>query len=367
MNRGAKRRLSSMSTLRTKLCILGGGPAALLCGRFLLDRGIDVITIAASRHGMLSPIEIDGIRFSAVPIFVDPESGLFSRLNWEGDAPQDLLKVEYVGTSESGRRKTPTPGSVAEFLTRLHDDPTRAIVLARKHMGQTIDEEDIPELREKIRRHYIMKPQRQKRLGFHEGLSPYLHYLLKRPEVAIIYDTVEKIDVANKYVAGRLNTVHFERLISTIPLDQFLALSNFNTGLATESGGAHFALFRTDEDIEINRLIYDCNPMSETYRLFVPVRGIIIAHSARQHWYASRTSVARRVQTLLGLTEVPMWKSCLTLPKCYPLEVSDYALKECIRRELETQGILLFGRFGEWEYRDLDELDWGRCDEFVAH
>ena len=93
----------------------------------------------------------------------------------------------------------------------------------------------------------------------------------------------------------------------------------------------------------------------------------MVVHVAREHWYAPKSDLARRVQVLLGFTHAPKWKDCITLANCYPLGVSDYALKACIRTELEARGVLLFGRFGEWEYRDLEELDWGRCDEFSEH
>ena len=80
---------------------------------------------------------------------------------------------------------------------------------------------------------------------------------------------------------------------------------------------------------------------------------------ARSSWHEPADAIAQRVRELLGFEHSPRVVSTLDTLGCYPLGVSDYSEKAQLMAMLRSHDVTMFGRFAQWEYRDLDELDWG--------
>jgi hypothetical protein len=352
--------------IKSRVCILGAGPAAILCGRILLSRGIEAVAIGRQNLGMLRPKNIDGIEFSPIPVFIRRNSPLLARFSDKWEPQQELLSVEYSAQKLGATAITMQPASLAAFLSRYYKEPTRALVLAEKHLGKSIFSASFPEVQQKVQRHYPDGSHRDGRLGFVQGLSPQVHLLIGHPQCEVLEDEIQHVDLSRRTVKGLQFVIQYERLISTINLGDFLALIGRSNLIAMESGSAEMAVFRTDELIQHNSLIYDCDPLSPIYRLFIPTQGIVIAHIARERWALSSIEIAEAVQRILALRGKPRYVERLALTACYPLAVSDLIAKEQLEESLHSLGALLFGRFGEWTYRDLDELDWEKVDAFVS-
>jgi len=343
----------------TDYCICGGGPAALLCAALLRQKGADTLIVSPRKFGMLTPVQAGGQSVTPTPIFPWLDSTLFTDLLAGAlDAPS-VLRAHYWETIAREPERCPGRGSHAEFLRGFYDDPTRATILAEKHLGAAIYVREMPEVRRKVSRHYPAKSAARQKAGYYDGLSPY-YVFLRNAEIGPAVDqAVCRVAPDESLVTAGTVEIRYRHLISTIPLWSFLGLAGMETELRSEAGGAQFVLMTSEEEAEPNLVVYDCDSGSAVYRVFTPLPRVLVVQVAHAHWKADVSLTANRVATLLRLKTAPVVERVIEMPGCYPLGVSDEPLKEGLLRSLREKGIVSFGRFAEWRYADLDDLDWG--------
>jgi hypothetical protein len=213
----------------------------------------------------------------------------------------------------------------------------------------------------KVLAHHPVDGRIVERIGFCAGVSLYLHFI-ERERVRSIDGSIQSIDTARKVVTTSSDRITYDRLISTLPLLEFLSLARIPTTLTTFAAGAQLLVARTKGPVTPNDLIYDCDAASSIHRVFVPCEGYVIIQVARPDWGVEEEAITRRVQVLFDHAEPPTILRKFTLQACYPLAVSDYAQRDALIDDLEGIGVTLFGRFAEWEYRDIEELNWERIE-----
>jgi len=346
---------------RNSLCILGAGPAALLSQAFLREKGCNPVVVADSVLGNLKPMRYEGVRVGMVPIFPFKESELFQRIAWEPPVAADRVSVTFAPGSED-LPDAISPGSHAEFIANNFSDSRRRLILAKKHVGTGVFTRGFPELRRKVVANYPQIKRERTLVGFAEGVSFYLRYIERGGFTVSVRERVLEVDVANRRVVTNSREIRYERLISTLPISDLVRVAGIQTGIDFVGEGAQIAVAMVREPLEPNRIIYDCDAQSPIYRAFVPRGGFVVAQVARGHWEVDPGIVAKRIEQLFGLAATPLILRRFTINNCYPLAVSDYALKDELVHHLESSGITLFGRGAQWEYVDLDELEWGRID-----
>lgn len=350
---------------RAPVCILGAGPAALLAQAFLRRKGLDPIVVAESDFGNLKPMRHQGVRLGLVPIFPRADSELFQRMQWEPSRAADRVAVSFHGGCEDVRDAV-APGSHAEFITRNFEDSRRRLVLAKKHAGAQVFTHALPELRRKVVATYCGAPRGGSQLGFADGVSLYLRYLERERCGTTVGEPVLRIDLANRRVTTPSRDIGYDRLVSTLPMADFLRLAGMGAPLELLGGGAQIAVAKASQPIGANQLVYDCDAQTPIFRAFVPRDGFVLAQVAPGHWQADSERIAERIAQLFALRAVPQVLRRFTIDDCYPLAVSDDARRQQVFDDLERSGVTLFGRAAEWKYLDLDELDWGRVDRLHA-
>lgn len=345
------------------VCILGGGPAALLSQALLRHKGVAADVVADTLTGSLTPMQVGGVRVSPVPVFVSPESALFRKLAWGPLTDADRVTTGYSPTMPGPATDEALPGSYAEFMTQRYPDAQQRLIITKKHVGPVVFQRDLPGLRRKVLAHYPAGRAAARRVGFCDGVSPYLHYLERNPGPDALLESVRAIDIARRRVTTSTHRViTYERLICTLPLMHFLALANIATSLTALSGGAQLVVASCRQAAPRNHLLYDCDVASAVHRVFIPREGFVIAQVARGHWDADTAMITTRIQQLFDFGDPPIVLKRLTIPACYPLALSDYAQRDALVDTLQGSGVTLFGRFAQWEYLDLEELNWERIE-----
>jgi hypothetical protein len=143
-----------MNIVHTDVCILGGGPAAILSCHFLRQKGIESVMVANSPLGMLSPITVNGQRIASIPIFINSGSHMYLRLMRESPSFGVPLQIAYANLEMSATRSAIHPHSYASFVTKRFPHYRLPLLLAEKHLGPVVLTDELPELRRKLMRHY---------------------------------------------------------------------------------------------------------------------------------------------------------------------------------------------------------------------
>jgi hypothetical protein len=352
-----------MKEVHARTCVLGGGPSALLSVILLRELGFEVLGIAESLFGLLRPMYHEGVRFNLIPIFLRSQSPLYDRVTRTIWGHQEHVTIRYCSVGNGACFPDIKRGSYAEFLAERYPGSQFRLVLAHKHLGPQVFDNPFPEVQRKVIAHYPNGFQVSAKLGFVDGVSPYLAYIEQLSPAVVIAKTINAINLRDKCIVTDSLRISYERLISTVSLVDFLRLAKLPSDFQMFAGGAKFLVLRSDASVRPNQLVYDCDDKSPIYRAFVPRENIISVHVARSHWYDPVETVARRLQQLIDLKEIPIPITSLTSEACYPLGVSDYSLKANLCAQLQQAGVTLHGRFAEWEYQDLDELKWERIGE----
>jgi len=316
----------------------------------LHERGHNVLCVGPG-NTTLEVCEYAGQRFNYLPVFPVARTALARRLAAQNRCRSDLfLQVRYVREQHSA--------CTDEVLYR-----TRQIILTKKLFGLSADDPIPSELQAKIARQYALHRPLPPRLGFIEGLSPY-HQRADESPVRWLEGTVAKVDFqAHRLVLASGSTISFQRLVSTIPLPRLLRLVGAGDGtLRCVAESARFVMFSSTELLAVNQLTYDCEETSPLYRVFTPTDRIIVAQAT--HGTASTVdAIAASVREVLRLDSIPVFIAERRIDPAYPLAIEPSGGLLKLQAELARNGILLFGRFGCWEYKDLHELNWELVDD----
>ena len=112
-------------------------------------------------------------------------------------------------------------------------------------------------------------------------------------------------------------------------------------------------------------MLYDCDYGSKIIRIFSIHDNFLMAQLNGKTYNAITVSeIKDRIQILAPDINGLEYARDLYVPMCYPLElISDQSSLKSISY-LKSKNVLPFGRFGNWEYSDLHELDWSSFDPF---
>jgi hypothetical protein len=238
------------------------------------------------------------------------------------------------------------------------------LVLSEKLFGETIYEEPMPELRKKVKAHYI-RSQKGKRVGYVNGKSPYYFILKDNNHREIIQDQIIFLDTKNKIVQTNNATVQYKVLINTFKLPQFLDLINIDHSLEFNSESANLVLLLTQENLKENMLIYDCDINSPIYRCFTPDCITIIVQLSKICSSINIELIINHVKKILTINYDISYIGNKIITDSYPISITPYADFINIKQQLISQDIVLLGRYGNWEYKDLHELKWEQINEIT--
>ncbi|MES2669683.1 MAG: hypothetical protein V4673_04590 [Pseudomonadota bacterium] len=351
-----------MEVTKADMCVLGGGAAALITNEIMRRNGVSCCIIAKSLLGNLAPIKVGINRISPVPIFVGYDSSLYDKLGFSSPSDEDFVTTDYSVISGIVRKEDIAPNSFAETVERTYQDAKKRLIITRKHLGRLPFDHDLPGLNRKVQAQHNPDRGANRRIGFIEGVSPYLQLMESAPMPHVIAEQPLRIDIARRCVTTSTRHIFYKQLISTIPLLDFLSLSKIPNTLQASSAGAQIYVFKAYNNNHRHSLIYDCDARSPVHRAYAPRGSFVIAQIAYEQWGAKDEVIATRIKELLDLEIEDVAVKKITINDCYPLALSDYPQRDRIMKTLENSGVTIFGRLGQWEYLDLEELDWERIE-----
>lgn len=236
--------------------------------------------------------------------------------------------------------------------------------LSLKQFGIERFNEPLLEVRGKRERHYgaAVAARTLPRAGFLDGCSPYrlvrdaFRDLQRAGDVEHVI--AERLDGRSKLIVAPCGIRAYDMMIVTCDVNEFCSLLG-TSGVSTPSAPASFVLYSVaGVDLEPNILVYDHRAESGVFRAFSsrPDR-VVVQRSLAQ----SDSSIDERsaIAALVGCSAASLEPVCtLVLPTAYPTDpISDDDLRR-LEDISEAYNALLFGRYAEWRYVDLHELDW---------
>jgi hypothetical protein len=337
--------------------VLGAGPAGLLGAEWIARRhGLAVTVIGLKVLGGLEPLLIDGRETTVLPVF--PHQGQHYP-EFCTDVP--VLVPSYVGTPGAGDWMA--PGTADSYAARARVSyPAESLALAAKQFGQRVITEPLAEVQRKIERHYLGQARpRSHRLGYVDGQSPYVAVLRS---IAARFPVVRSRPVAvteNRQVVlddGR--TLAYDVLVNTLPLPLIAELVGgpAATGVA---GSASFLLARIAPGAA-NALVYDVTPGTPVFRVLTPHPDIAVVQLSLT-WCEGRRQVwvpelRARVERLLGTRVEELVGEQIRIRLAYPIDPPAGGVSAAIERVCRGRRVINVGRFAEWRYIDLHEIDW---------
>lgn len=324
------------------VCVVGGGVAASFAAEQLLQAGASVVQLCDRVGDGMRPMELERKTFNVLPVFPVLGDSRTRRMLESGAAREDArLSVTHRA---SGASLSLEP---AGYRTRL---------FAKKLFG--IDSEPYPaELQRKIARHYGPRPL--ERLGFVDGVSPFWRYIRDLPVQRVNW-TGSSINLAKRRVNGE-TAFAYGRLIWTRPLPLLtkeLPMATSVIGTRTfVAADAHFMVFQVSEKTDSNHIVYDLTASAPVVRAFSPCPGVLVAQVASGE-ASSPATVGETCRNLMDLKGSCRHITDVRAAGVYPLEVIPDIDRSAIRNDLDALGVTIFGRFGQWEYLDIHELDW---------
>lgn len=351
-----------MEVTKVDVCVLGGGAAALITNELLRRKGVSCCIIASSFLGNLAPIKVGINRISPVPIFIGYDSALYEKLGFGSPSGEDFVTTEYSGVFGIIRKEDIATNSFAESVERTYQDSKKRLIITRKHLGRLPFDHELPGLNRKVQAQHNPDRRAIRRIGFTEGVSPYLKFVESAPKPHVIAEQLVQVDIKRQCVTTINRQIFYKQLVSTIPLLEFLSVSKIPNTLQTSSAGAQIYVFEARDTNHQNSLIYDCDARSPVHRVYAPPGNFVIAQIAYEQWGANDEAIGARISDLLGREIEAVSVKKITINNCYPLALSDYQQRDEIMKTLEGSGVTTFGRLGQWEYLDLEELDWGRIE-----
>jgi len=335
------------------VAIVGGGSAGLLVAEMVREVGLAPVIVADHSYGALAPASIHGRPFTMLPIHVASETSLADRLNQAGSLPNDMLKVSYQPSAEVSV-KVDAPQCLSFFRSRLFGE-----------LGQSFEG-----VRKKESKHYGVARPKSPRFGYVEGLSPYYKYLQQLPAVPTLSLTGARFDFKGKSLAVGEEKVRYRALVWAHPLEFLRGATDTPALPAFEcvAADASFCVLTAQRSPPANLLVYECSGSSPVYRVFTPDTGIAVAQLCHDAEHSAPDEVAGAVGCLFSeFSEGSDWRVeyRITTRSVYPISLGPAGVRASLYEWCESCDVLLFGRFGRWEYKDLHDLDWGAIDGLI--
>ena len=341
-------------------CLLGNGYASNVASYLLKKRGKQSTILGLGSSMKPYELQLGNDMISPLPIFPEKNSTLFEELELSTRFPEPKVDFSFseLGDFNISDHKIHR-NSLADFLYK-DESSLMSIILSIKQWGLSIFTDELAEVRNKISRNYISS--NNVKVGYLEGLDLYYHFCFSsglNPEVLNL-KSIEKIDYKNKRIITDRGEIHYKKLISTIPIKYLLGYCGLEApSSAFISYPSYFFYFRHTSPFPENKIFYDCDIRSSIFRFYSVTDNIIVAQiSTFKKGEVTASEIIKRIKELVPSIESLTFEKELFFQMSYPVEsISDPMVLGHIQ-ELKQNSILPLGRFGNWEYKDLHELDW---------
>ena len=350
-----------------EICILGNGPTARICS--FLTKSPHILIGNQNNFGSLTKTTINNICINLTPIFPVYDSNLYNEL-WKNNfekhdflnySEQGNILVEFDSIQALISNASPQSYAVQCLKEKQDVDTKKNIILAYKLFGKIIFERKLNKLLAKVKKHYD-GAKTNKRIGYINNLSLYYEKVANIKINNFFSDEVEKIDIERKVVYTKSSEIIYNKLISTIDLRDFLIKTNYLNNINFISGVAHFCLIKTNTILPINLVIYDVEIKSPIYRLFTISDNFIMVQFAFGCQNIESFLLFLTLYKLLGQVFEIHCEYRYTLKDAYPICTSSDTLLQQYKSDLESNNIHLIGRYAEWEYLDLHELNYSKLN-----
>lgn len=344
--------------LKTKICILGNSYTAYIAYHILKNREIDAVLVGNENihHKLLTNIGQDLI--SPIPIFPLSLSDLYLYFKHYSKFPEEPLQIEYFKDDVTDLKlNLIQPDSLGQFMIQ-NKASEESLVISLKQWGSAFYDEELKEVKSKIKNHYFSGGN-QRRIGFYKGYSLYYHFLRNTINHSTVYKNVQQIDYKNKKIICDRLDIFYDKLYSTINILDLHKLCGFKTSFHLKYKGSFFMYFILSPLHLKNNIIYDCNLSTPIIRLFFPTNNILVAQlSTNSYKKYNSNLILKRISDIIPQIKNINYVKSIHLPFSYPLEpILDKKMIKSIEI-LKSFSIIPFGRFGNWEYKDLHELNW---------
>ena len=350
----------SKKIIRVKYGILGYGYASLIAYHKLLKehQHEDILILQNEKATPIFTLKYKGFEFSPLPIFPVEESELYNT-----DLFSDLPNQNPISVSFSDLKNFDYTGfevksdSLANFMVKAQGID-KNLCLGAKQWGTEMFTLPLSQVQSKIKRHYV-EPKGNTRIGYVNGQSLFKYAIDKLKPNRLDHSGIQKIDIEEKEIHLTDHIIRYDHLISTIPLHYLFQLCNLSFHHNTASAGCHFYFFKHKGGFKENQMVYDCDFHSEIIRIFsISDNFLMVQLNGNKHKAIEISKLTDRIGHLASDIIDLEYATELYMPMCYPLElISDQRTLKSISR-LSSENIIPFGRFGNWEYSDLHELDW---------
>lgn len=342
-----------------RVVVLGGGPTGLLAAEWIRRHvSGDVVVVDPEPAGMLRPLSVAGLPVTVTPIFPPVSPVDFPDVPHLGPP----LDVSYVDAGVPAQRPA-RPDTFAEYARQAL--PPRSQLLAPKQFGRLVWEHPLSEVREKIARLYgtaqASPTASPARSGYTAGESPYAPYLRRLARVHTVLAThAARIDADRHGVFtadGR--RLGYRTLVVALPIAEIARLLGVR-GVEAVAGAAAFVVFRMD-GARPNRLVYDAEPGTPVFRVLTPrsdVAVVQVAVDIDPDRPEIDDALRSRVRELTG-TEIldRVWPT-VRVRRAYPVDGPGRHGAAELDAAGAAAGVIRLGRFAEWRYIDLHEVDW---------
>ena len=351
-------------TVQIKYCLIGYGYASLIAYHKLLQtiNHEDILILKNRDRNTIFTIEHKGNSFSPLPIFPVKESDLYQSNLFDNVPKQESISVSFSELRNFNQSDySIEEGSLASFMLSNEGIDTR-LCLGLKQWGNNMLHKPFSQVQDKIKRHYITKSGNT-RVGYVNGLSLFEYAVENLNPEVLNYSILNNINIEKKELYTDSHIIKYEKLISTIPFHYLLDLCQLKQDHDPDYASAYFYFFEYKDGLKANKVIYDCDFHSDILRVFSIKDNFLLAQlRSDKQGQISIEDIKSRVQELAPNIKQLEFSKELFVPMSYPIELITEPNTIKSIKSLEQNDIIPFGRFGDWKYSDLHELDWSKIN-----
>lgn len=352
--------------MQHRVVVAGAGPTGLMVAHRLKQKQIKALVVGKGKNGMLMPVEISGKRVNIVPITPKRGSKLSAALDlakWS----RNNLKFTFLNEGMNLDILFSRASAKSFFRHANNTFGPRAAGLGYKLVGKPTLKHRLPLLEAKIDRAYILGQRNNELIGFNDGISAYLNFI-EGISGEILHEPIGmvRVDLKRKILETDAGEVSYKTLVWTAPLPELLTKCGLEGAIKFISCGAAFDVYESiSGGLDENQVYYDCDPFSSIYRVFVPNNSTIVVQRSLG-WEGTTGHEIHRLENIVPRAENVEYKFSKEYELAYPLGSEDGSMSMAdLLGELERQDIIPFGRFGRWEYLDLDDHKWELVDAAI--
>ncbi|WP_209403581.1 hypothetical protein [Pseudozobellia sp. WGM2] len=347
-------------TVQVKYCLLGYGYASLIAYDKLVENNNhdDILILKNKNFSPIFTLDHENTSFSPLPIFPVKESELYNSSLFEGVSKQEPISVSFSELTNFDHTEYELKeGSLADFMIKKQG-VDKNLCLGLKQWGDTMFSRPFSQVQSKIARHYISK-KGNTRVGYIDGKSLFKYAVDKFDPEVLECNGVNEINIEKKEIYTDEYTIKYDKLVSTIPFSILLKLCNLESNHDDSYASAFFYFFKYEDGFKENQIIYDCDLNSDILRVFSLTDNFLLTQLRSDKYGEIPVEKIRdRVYELVPEIEKLEFAQELYVPMAYPLELISGASTLKSLETLKGNDVVPFGRFGQWEYSDLHELDW---------